>query len=590
MPVKYPEGPDSYGEIGPGKLKPGEGINAFPVEREEYIDLTGPFGKGQETTTFLMYQFPRWGFERWKIEEWVEVTPAFQQYYQLTIQQKQQIEQQIKSGLASASQAVSDLELVSHDFRKYREFIDLFTMIDKGSKLIKEGKKDQGTELKNRGEQTLKSIFIDQVDIHTGEGVALRSIASRWPTIIADFMQVKDGDIDFKKIASGYKVSEAEGVILATKNKLFIEWRDRLFRQTVEERYRTLVALVQARKRSVDEYKNMLRPLMARYKMLNEGLSDKKAMHLMRKFPFWRPESQAMSTDYVKVWAWKPIAFAEKYKATRQNPLDEIHLAMAGFAEEEIELLKKPKEEGGLGKDTVKALPVEPSIDSVFRTIAKEVESEYNVKLSAIDWHAARQMMVDRFETSAKAASSFETWVWSPYFVFLEIPIMRTVHRFPSGTETETIFCDDIRAAAQTQNIILGHYLELIARDKQLDNYILQMLGEAGAKGETIDQLIKELEWKTEDEKKEAGEKKKMEEIQKKIGQAKGQAKAVRVGVGKTLEAFGVKSAFLRGEGPYELAFRDRVPKYFMPEVAEAYNAVINYLKSAYQVPGSRFL
>jgi len=590
MPVKYPEGPDSYGEIRPGKLKPGEGINAFPVEREEYIDLTGPFGKGQETTTFLMFQFPRWGFERWKIEEWVEVTPAFQQYYQLTIQQKQQIEQQIKSGLASATQAVSDLELVSHDFRKYREFMDLFTMMDKGSKLIKEGKKDQGTELKNRGEQTLKSIFIDQVDIHTGEGVALRSIASRWPTIIADFMQLKDGDIDFKKIASGYKISEAEGVILATKNKLFVEWRDRLFRLTVEERYSTLVALVQARKRSVDEYKNMLRPLMARYKMLNEGLSDKKAMHLMRKFPFWRPESQAMSSDFVKVWAWKPVAFAEKYKATRQNPLDEIHLALAGFAEEEIELLKKTKEEGGLGKDTVKALPVEPSIDSVFRTIAKEVESEYKVKLTAIDWQAARQMMIDRFETSAKAASSFETWVWSPYFVFLEIPIMRTVLRFPSGTEMENIFCDDIRAAAQTQNIILGHYLELVARDKQLDNYISQMLGEAGAKGETIDQLIKELEWKTEEEKKETTEKNKTAEIQKKIGQAKGQAKAVRVGVGKTLEAFGIKSAFLRGEGPYELAFRDRVSKYFMPEVAEAYNAVINYLKAAYQVPGSRFL
>jgi chaperonin cofactor prefoldin len=588
--VEYPDGPDPYGEIVEGKLKPGEGINTFPPERDEYLDFTGTLGKGAETITGLMFQLPKWGFERWRIEEWIEVTPVFQQQYQLTIMQKQQIEQQIKGGLASASQAVADLELVSHDFRKYREFVDFFTMIDKGNKLIKENKKEEGEKLRNRGEQTLKSIFIDQVDIHTGEGVALRSIASRWPTIIADFMQLKDGDIDFKKIAKDYKVSEAEGVILATKNKLYTEWRDRLFRQTVEDRYRTLVSLVQARKKSVDEYKNMLRPLMARYKMLSEGLAEKEPRQAMRKLSFWRPESQAMSSDFVKIWAWKPVAFAEKYKGTRQNPLDEIPLAQAGFLPDEIEILKKPKEEGGLGKEVVKALPVEPSIDSVFRKIAKSVEEQYKIEFTPKDWQDARKMMMDRFETSAKATSSYEPWVWSPYFVFLEIPFMRSVMKSPSGAEMENIFCENFKAAAQTQNIILGHYLELVARDKQLDNYISQMLGEAGAKGETIDQLIKELEWKTEEEKKETTEKNKTAEIQKKIGQAKGQAKAVRVGVGKTLEAFGIKSAFLRGEGPYELAFRDRVPKYFMPEVAEAYNAVINYLKAAYQVPGSRFL
>jgi hypothetical protein len=79
-------------------------------------------------------------------------------------------------------------------------------------------------------------------------------------------------------------------------------------------------------------------------------------------------------------------------------------------------------------------------------------------------------------------------------------------------------------------------------------------------------------------------------EIQKKIGQAKDQVKTARVGLGKTLETFGIKSAFLRGEGPYELAFRDRISKYFGPEVGAAFDAVVNYMKSAFQVPGSRFL
>ncbi len=301
MSVKYPEGPTPYLVTSdtPDEIQPGQGINVIPPERNEYLDFTSAVGKCTETMTGLMFQFPKWGFERWRVDEWIEVSPAFQQYYQLTIQQKQQIEQQIKSGLASVGQAASDLELVSHDFRKYREFNDFFTMIEKGKQMIKEGKKEDGEKQRNRGEQTLKSIFIDQVDIHTGEGVALRSIASRWPTVIADFMQLSDNDIDHKKIAADKKknVSEAEGVILATKNKLYMEWRDRLFKETVEERYRTLLGLMQARRRSVKEYKSMLKPLMARYKMLNEGLSEKGPRHDLKKLSFYRPESQAISVD-----------------------------------------------------------------------------------------------------------------------------------------------------------------------------------------------------------------------------------------------------------------------------------------------------
>lgn len=593
--VKYPDGPEPYTESHEeNKIRPGEGVNIIPPEIDEYLDLTGPIGKGAEAITSLMFQFPKWGYERWRIEEWIEVTPAFQQYYQLTIQQKQQIEQQIKSGLASATQAVSDLELVQHDFRKYREFNDFFTMIDKGTKMIKEGKKEEGEKLRNRGEQTLKSIFIDQVDIHTGEGVALRSIASRWPTIIADFMQLKDKDTDYKKIAQDYKkdlaISEAEAVILATKNKLYLEWRDRLFKQTVKERYETLFGLMQARKKSWEEYKNMLRPLMARYKMLNEGLANENVRHEMKKLSFWREESQAMSTDFVRLWAWKPLAFAEKYKASRENPFDEIPAAQAGFTEEEIEFLEKPKDEGGLGdsfRGKVKALPVEPSIDRIFRYVSDQVKREYKIIVTPKDWFDARKMMLDRFEMSSKARSSYETWAWSPYYIFFQMPMFRSVIRFPSGVEVENIFFENLTGAAQTQNIILGHYLELIARDKDTDNYITSMLGEAGAKGESIKDLLRNEEWKSSEEK---TEDKKKSQMKKKFGDAKGQMKGAKVLAGKTLENVGIRSALLRGEGPYEVVFKDRLNKYFFPEVATNFLMIINYMKAQFQVPGSRFL
>jgi len=206
-----------------------------------------------------------------------------------------------------------------------------------------------------------------------------------------------------------------------------------------------------------------------------------------------------------------------------------------------------------------------------------------------VDWQNARQMMINRFETSAKATSSYETWSWSPYFVFLEIPVLRSVMRSPSGAELENIFCENLKASAQTQNIILGHYLELIARDRQIDDYVMEMLGEGG-KGQSIEQIKKELEWKTDEEMKAEAEKKKLPDIKKKIGQAKGQANVARINLGKTLGTLGIKSAFLRGEGPYELAFRDRVTKNFTSEAGAAFEAVINYLKSAFQVPGSRFL
>jgi hypothetical protein len=114
------------------------------------------------------------------------------------------------------------------------------------------------------------------------------------------------------------------------------------------------------------------------------------------------------------------------------------------------------------------------------------------------------------------------------------------------------------------------------------------MLGEAGAKGETINQLLKENEWKTSEERKE--EKNKTGEMKKKIGVVKGKVSSARVTMGKTLENIGVSSAFLRGEGPYELAFKDRFNKYFFPEVAVVYLTIANYMKAQFNVPGSRFL
>ncbi|MGC8811959.1 MAG: hypothetical protein ACP5O8_00005, partial [Candidatus Aenigmatarchaeota archaeon] len=205
MVVVYPEGPFPPRRWKPElerpemRVRPGQGINGSPLEAEELLDFAAPLGKCTGVYYSLMFQLPKWGFVRFKIDEWIFVSPAFREYYELTLRQKETLEATIKAGLASVATAISDLELVMHDLRKYKEFLDYYSKIEKGKNLVKEGKKEEGEKLLKEGDQSLKAVFIDLVDAHTGPGIALREIAVRWPTIIADFMKLGDEDTEPEK-------------------------------------------------------------------------------------------------------------------------------------------------------------------------------------------------------------------------------------------------------------------------------------------------------------------------------------------------------------------------------------------------------
>jgi len=586
----YPQGPPEYGEFEPDQIPPGMGMNVQAPVAQTYLDFTSPIGQGSSVFFGLMFQLPKWGFDRWKVEEWIEVSPVFQQYYQLTIAQKQQIEAQIKQGLASVASAFSDFDLVWHDFRKYKEFVEYFTMIEKGKELIKQGKKDEGQTLKKRGEQTLRAIFIDQVDVHTGEGIALKLIAPRWPTIIADFMKLDEKDLDAAKIAKKLGVSEAEGVVLKTKNVLYLSWLND-FTEVVKRRFHNLSQLYNARLKSIQEYKNMVKPLLARYKMITEGLSRAQERKMMRRLSFWRPDAQALSVEFVRIWAWKPFAISDKYKSTRES-FDEITAVEAGLTKDEVKGLKKPKEQGGMGEDwsgTVKALPIEPSIDAIVRRIAEKLEKKYELKLTPKDFLDARQILLNRFETSAKGFGSYETWVWSPYYAFCDIPITRPVIRLPNGQEMENFFIEDLKVGVNTQNIIIGRCLELVAREKEMDNYINQMLGDMGVSGETLEEFKKIYEWKTEDEmKREAEQKKEAEEKKKRLQEVLTKRAGPLIAAHKSLSKAGLDIGFIRAVGPYEFAYRDIYTIMYIRDVATAFRAIILYLKSSFGVPGIR--
>lgn len=601
MTIVYPEGPfppKRWSVPGTPTLPPGQGVNAGPLESQELLDFTAPLGRSTGAYYSLSFQFPKWGYFRAKIEESVFVSPVFREYYEMTVRTKDTLEQTIKAGLASIGTAASDLELVMHDLRKYKEFLDYFTKLDKGKKLMKEGKKEEGENLFNQGDQSLKAVFIDLVDAFTGPTMALREIVVRWPTIIADFMSIGEDDLDKDKIAKKLNVSEAEGVVLATKNKLYLEWRERLFRETVKRRYESLLGMVEARKKSVEEYREMLRPNIARYKMINDALSNPESRAGLFK-SFWRPDAQAISIDTMKLWAWKPFAPEEKYKVTRTS-FDRISPIKAGFDEKEFneiaKKLKKQEKLKGIKYDgLVEALPVEPSIDKTVRDLKNKIETEYGVKIDAWDMYRAREMLTKQFRDSMSGIGWIEPWVFSPYYTFFEVPITRTVIRVPpAGPEMENINFSDLMAATQTQNLIIVHCLELIARDKQLDNYIDQMLGKVGSEGKSIEAMVKEEfpEIYVTDE--ELEEKKKEKPLRLSSSDSAiiarrrfmEQFAKFRKTIGDFLKGFGLDFMFIRAVGPYEFIPNHRLSKYYQPPTGIEFGTVRDFLKSKFEVPG----
>ncbi|MBU5537139.1 MAG: hypothetical protein QW818_03405 [Candidatus Aenigmatarchaeota archaeon] len=590
---------------------PGMGINANNFEGEITLDLTGPLGSLSGIFYSLMFELGRRGFAIFKIEESIDVSPVFKQYYDLTIQQKQALEAQVKVGLGQIATAIHDYELVSHDLRKYKEYLDYFTKIEQGKELLKSAKKkeerEKAEQMIKEGMQTLRSVFIDQVDAYTGEGISLRTITSRWPTIIVDFMRLDDKDVDQKKIAEKYGISEAEASVLATKNKLFIEWRDVLFKPTLIQRYQHILRLAEARKTSIREYTEMLKPVIARYKIINDALSSAGG-RIGAWRGFFQPASQAFSMDRTRIWAFLPFGPVEKYKVTRDY-LDEIPAKQAGFSKIEIdqirEFLNREKESRTLSyyeelftRGLVAALPVEPSIDDIVREYTPQVEKFYGVRITPIDLFAARQRLVNLFlrkamETRGGVAyrrisdyiAPGVTWQFSPYYVFLDIPWPRTVIKLPNGSEMEDVMIENMTVQGRTQNVIIVCLLEVLAREKQLENYISQLVGEiGGSELMPIEELAKEQ----------------YPEIFGKPspklitgGDIKKGIKKFKWFLGDLFESlgrnWGIHFDWLRARGPYEFAMDDRIAELFQLEtMMQGYLFVVRYLQNKGGVPGIR--
>ncbi|MEM5880816.1 MAG: hypothetical protein QXW01_03205 [Candidatus Aenigmatarchaeota archaeon] len=575
--VRYPEGPPPLGK----DLKPGEGINSNPLDQDITLDYTSQLGGCTRAYYGISFQLGKWGFERAKINESIFVSPINKGYYELVLKEKEQLMQQIKVGLQSIAEAYSDLELLLHDLRKYRRYVEYFEKIKEIEKKIQNEKNEEmKKKLVNEKisiEQTLRAVFIDEVDIHTdlpNTPISLRSISSRWPTIISDFMKLGE-----EKSPEEIKldVSYAEKVVLATKNKLFLEWK-KMFLETVVERYRRLKELVEARKRSIEEYKNSLRPIIARYKMINDALSSSGGRAAILR-SFFRPDAQAFSIDSMTLWAWKAITPAEKWKASYER-IAKILPEEAGFTQQEIEeLIKKGIIKPG---DKIDSLPVEPSIDNVVRKIKREIEKEYKIRLTASDLFEARKRLLNRYSAGAAVGTEGVLWPFSPYFVFVELPLERAVLFLPNGVQIEDLIIR-LRTYVKTQNIIIGHILELIAREKRFEYEIGALFGEFGLskdRWESVENMLKEEFGEI------YGEYKEIKEDEQK--KEKNLLDQILGFFSKISEYVGINLTFIRARGPYEFIVSDRITKYYLKQAGVLFSEIRNYFNLVFNVPGAR--
>jgi len=499
-----------------------------PFEAEMILDFTGLRGSGSNIYLSYVYQLPKWDYCIAKVDEWISVTPEWAEYYNLTMAQKQKLMETIKAGLVSAAESVTHYELLSHDLRRYREILDYF----------KAGLKD---------EHVLRSLFVDRVDAYTGEGYSLITMAKRWPTIITDFIRMKEDWKDVKTIREKLDVSQAEATVLKTKNELYKEWK-KLFEPTVRERYARIKNLAEARKKSIEEYRNWLKPYVNRFKMIREEAERVPSADISN--PWFTPGfGQSQAFTGVKIWCWKPLVPAE---------------------------IRKP-EMGPLGPS---GFIVDP-YDDLVKEWAKKIEERYGVGIyeDEKEYERARKegkapnkkycIFVRKFLKDATVKDSLTNLAKmhpsKVYYIFFEATFLLSLVRTPppEGIELDNLMVWPIKAWFMSQNALLVHLLEIRARELAMEKYIDELIGVTEREEVYLEEIEKEFE-----EEKPA----KFERTRKFVKKIKEIASAVNFGLDRFIHIF------IR-RGPYETVFFERVSKLFARKMGDYYKQQVGFLK-----------
>lgn len=496
----------------------GQAVFAIPTDQMTELNPTTPIGGCSNLYLKLIFQLPKWGYKLAKLDEWMEISPTHVEAYNLTVEQKHKLEAAIKQGLGSAAQAVADYELAKHDLRKYREILDYFKL----------GKKD---------EHVLRSLFIDRVDAFTGEGYSMITMAKRWPTIISDFIRmykIKKEDRDnVNKIADELKVSRAEATILKTKNSLFEEWK-MLFFPEVKERYARIKNLVRAREKSIDEYREWLKPYISRYKMMRE---------VTEKTPSKYATDAYMVPGFGSAWAVTGVRL----------------LTWLGFSPPEM---GKPER-----------LEIDPYDDYIKRNWVWKIEEKYKVKVyrdkdefEEINGPKAKLRYNDILADKV-AGKYLEKGIL--YYNLFDINIEKIMAKVPKGGELEDMTLN-IQHYLLSQNMLLVYCLELWAKEIAFDRHIKEIIGVK----EMEEEIRKEVELEFEPEKRKIERLESLKNITKDLR---------KIGY-KINSEFVFK--YLIKPGPYEWDFKDSITRRYCVPIGSRFGKLVKFLLFKMEVPG----
>ena len=496
----------------------GKAMCASPREFMMVLDFTGLRGTGANIYNSLIFQVPKWGYYNRKVDEFIEVTPTYMDYYNITIAQKNKIEASIKQGLTSASQAVADYELLKHDLRRYNEVLSYFLQASK-----------------TKDEHVLRSLFVDRVDAHTGEGYSMITMARRWPTIITDFIRMKSDHLDREIIKKELDVTDAEATVLLTKNQLYREWKQ-FFLPTIKDRVARLEVLAESRKKSIDEYREWLKPYVARFKMIKEKSQLRPAGDFSN--PFMTPgfgQSQALTG--VRLWMWRPFSVPQKFHA---------------------EVMREETKKGGSIVKKRRGFMVDP-YDSIVKDWVPKIEERYGVTITP-----------EEIDSVLKKAQAIPFAGAPPaldpkylYYVFLDAKIFLSLIRTPppEGLESDNLMFLPLRTWVMSHNIVLLHLIEIYAREKAFEKSINTLIGSKEAEEEWMERIEKEFNPT-------------QAEVQRFASLKSGLSRTKKV-TKPPLEKF-FYLFFKRG--PYEPVFAERVTKMYLRGSGAYFGQVTDYL------------
>ncbi|MEM5820465.1 MAG: hypothetical protein QW678_02375 [Candidatus Aenigmatarchaeota archaeon] len=476
--------PDKLKEEIENFIKSLTGNKKFRLHEKEYcilsmppysLDFTHFAGKATEIIYSIIFGYGKKGFDVFKVDENLYVSSAYQPFYSNIRKQKEEIENNIKAQLAQIATAITDTQLIAHDYRKYKYFLKIFLELDEIQKKLNEEKnKEKIEELKKRKkelEQSLRNIFIDQVDIYTGDFSIINMARTRWTTFISDFLSLEEEKTPEDILQKFPNITKAEAIQLAKKNQLYLIWREE-FKRVVKEREAELRKLLIMRKNSIDKYKEMLRPLIARYFSFKEEPS----IFTSTSLSFIKPATYPLLIESTKLWLIKSIPpFYFEYEKIRQASLSLERIGL--ISENIIKLVDKSKEE----KIKKIVMPVEPSVDRVVLAGLEVINQKFGTNFSINDVLDIRESI---YKKEYEVSPDKERWKLSPYYVFVEISLDRVLLKTYSGIEIED-FAFSIKPYLISQNLAFLMYLQTKALDTYYEQQINSFFGES---------LLKEIE------------------------------------------------------------------------------------------------